>query len=379
MPPSDGPTTARRRGMPSACTASCAAARDVLDRQHRERQAVALGPCADRSTPARWSRGSCRASSRRSRGSARCRWPGRGRPSPPTSRASGLGRRAAWRPARARSRAAARCRARVQRAPGLVGDRRAHQRTAPVHRKLTRDNDSLARLGHASPREPDKTGSLRDLRCRPLLTSGYELMAAAARLTPSRSPLRQSLDFVQPRPARTGADQIGEAAQRRPLRRRLRHVARPAHVHRREQVYGRELLAQHVRTVRLQMIVHDRPRCLDLHSQGFAYGRRVLGRAEYPADRTTAGTARQARSPETPTTGTTRRAARFPVVARARRPGDARQVPSRAPPTRSMGGRRSRASVLAPAGSAAGTPGCAARSYRNRPARDCVERRARSA
>ncbi len=61
-----------------------------------------------------------------------------------------------------------------------------------------------------------------------------------SRQAASRTPVGQSLDIAESRPARSRAHQAREPLERRPFGRGSRHVARPAHVHQCEQVHAGE-------------------------------------------------------------------------------------------------------------------------------------------
>ncbi len=131
---------AHRRARPSREPLDAEVLDDLVRRRARCPRASAPGTsadrcrrCADRSTPGRSSRSSCRASSRRSRSSGACRsaWPG------PTisSHQPGVGSSALEaacadgdRPVKIST---ALSRFWFERAPGLVGDRRAHAASRP--------------------------------------------------------------------------------------------------------------------------------------------------------------------------------------------------------------------------------------------------------
>ena len=135
MPPSEGPMTVSSRSMPSARTRLVAAARDVLDREVRKAQAVALaGRRIHRGGP-----GGAEAAAERIDADdeeavgSRSRAPGP--PCPATSPRRGSCAEAAAcadgeRPGEQQDRVVARG---VERSPGLVGDARAVQRAAAPH------------------------------------------------------------------------------------------------------------------------------------------------------------------------------------------------------------------------------------------------------
>ena len=158
--------------------------------------------------------------------------------------------------------------------------------------------------------------------------------SAATRPTPSGLRSRTSASS-------SGARASGRRApQRRPGGDGLRHVARPAHVHERQQVDAGELRAEHVRAVRRRCAsTSDHASSIFCRSASRTIGG-CSAEPEVLADRTTAGTTGPSELAKNTIHWYQSARSGLPTAARASPRDDARPASSAAPRTRSTACRR---------------------------------------